>query len=110
MMMREKIKGLQNKFFSNLLYGGIKKEEYKEIEGEILERDRNSLAIISICLMLMFECLFIGSLVSEMMAPNRWLYGGIFLVFLVIHAICSLMKKKVSKIIIPLWYLATCDG
>lgn len=106
MMMREKIKGLQNKFFSNLLYGGIKKEEYQEIEGEILERDRNSLAMISICLMLMFECLFIGSLVSEMMAPNRWLYGGIFLVFLVIHAICSLMKKRVSKIIIPLWYLA----
>ena len=32
MMMREKIKGLQNKFISNLLYGGIKKEEYKEIE------------------------------------------------------------------------------
>ena len=64
MMMREKIKGLQNKFISNLLYGGIKKKEYKEIEGEILERDRNSLAIISICLMLMFECLFICSLMK----------------------------------------------
>ena len=64
MMMREKIKGLQNKLISNLLYGGIKKEEYKEIEGEILERDRNSLAVISICLMLMFECLFICSLMK----------------------------------------------
>ena len=106
MMTREKSKSLQNKFISNLLYGGIKKEEYKEIEGEILERDRNTLAMISICLMLMFECLFVGSLVSEMMAPNRWLYGWIFLIFMAIHAVCSLMKRKIKKIIIPLWYVA----
>lgn len=98
MITREKIKSLQNKFFSNLLYGGIKKEEYQEIEGEILERDRNSLEMISFCLMLMFACLFAGSLASDMMAPNRWLYGGIFLVFLMIHAICSLMKKRVKKL------------
>ena len=106
MMTKNKMKGLKNKLLNNLLYGGIKKEEYQEIEGEILERDRNSLEMISFCLMLMFACLFAGSLASDMMVPNRRLYGGIFLCLLVIHIICVLMKKKVRKTIIPLWYIA----
>lgn len=106
MLAKEQSKSWKNRLLNNLLYGGIKKEEYRELEEEILERDRNSLAMISICLMLMFQCLFIGSLFSEMMAPNRVLYGGIFLVFMAIHAVCSLMKGKAKKIVLPLWYVA----
>lgn len=62
MLAKEQSKSWKNRLLNNLLYGGIKKEEYRELEEEILERDRNSLAMISICLMLMFQCLFIGSL------------------------------------------------
>ena len=48
MMMREKIKGLQNKFFSNLLYGGIKKEEYKSFSVKYAWIENLMLLLINI--------------------------------------------------------------
>ena len=59
---------------NNLKNGGLKKEEYQEIEQEILEKDRGTLNLTAICLLLMFTELFTGSLFLEMMAPNRTIY------------------------------------
>lgn len=97
---------LRERCICNLFYGGIKKEEFEEIEEEILEKDRSSLSMTSICLLLMFSGLFTGSLFSEMMATNRMAYGIVGVCFALIFCICHLMKKKVSKLILPLWYLA----
>ena len=42
------------KCMNNLKYGGLKKEEYQEIQQEILEKDRGTLNLTAICLLLMF--------------------------------------------------------
>lgn len=87
-------------------YGGIQQQEYEEIAGEVAESNRSSLSIASLCLLLMFGGLFAGSLFSEMMAPNRMAYASVGAMFLVIHLLCRMMRKKGKKFIIPLWYVA----
>ena len=59
----------------NLKYGGITKEEYEELQDEILEKDRSSLQMTAICLVFMFTGLFLGSLVNNLMASNRTAYA-----------------------------------
>ncbi|MGN0167309.1 MAG: hypothetical protein ACI4AB_04655 [Acetatifactor sp.] len=100
------MKDLYEKCICNLIYGGISKQEYQELEEEIREKNRSSLNTASVCLTLMFTALFLGSLFAEMMAPNRMVYGVVWLCFLVIFVLCQLMKKRGKAFIIPLWYLA----
>lgn len=102
----QRMKELYEKCINNLCYAGIKKEEYEELEEEIRENNRNTLSAISLCLVLMFMVLFLGSLISEMMKPNRMVYGAVGLCFLGIHLVCWLMKKKGKGLIIPMWYFA----
>ena len=100
------MKRFYEKCMNNLRYGGLKKEEYQEIEQEILEKDRSSLSLAAICLLLMFAGLFIGSLFSEMMAPNRTIYFLVGICFAGIWFLCEWMKKRGKRFIIPLWYVA----
>lgn len=97
---------IREKITNNLLYGGITKQEYREIREELLEKDRASLSVASLCLMLMFTGLFAGSLLSETMASNRIAYGVCGICFLMIHQSCRLLKKRAKPLIIPLWYVA----
>ena len=92
------------KCMNNLKYGGLKKEEYQEIEQEILEKDRGTLNLTAICLLLMFTGLFTGSLFLEMMAPNRTIYFLVGISFIGIWYLCERMKKGAKRFIIPLWY------
>ena len=100
------MKRFRDKIVCNLLYGGITKQEYREIRDEILEKDRSSLSMTSLCLLMMFCGLFVGSLSSEMMAPNRIAYGAIGGCFVVIHLLCRMIRERGKMWIIPLWYLA----
>ena len=43
------MKHLRDKFVRYMVYGGISKQEYKEIEDEILEKDRSSLCATAGC-------------------------------------------------------------
>lgn len=52
------MKKLKEKYINYLVYGGLTKQEYEEIASEILEKDRGSLSMASICLILMFSALF----------------------------------------------------
>ena len=94
------------KCLCNIKYGGIKKEEYLEISDEITEKNRGSLMTASMCLIAMFSVLFLGSLVSEMMKPNRTAYGVVGICFVGILIICWKVKGKGKKLVIPLWYFA----
>lgn len=100
------MKRLQDKFVNYFVRGGITEQEYKEIEEEILESDRSSLSVASLCLVLMFTGLFLGSLFSEMMASNRVAYGVTGLGFLVVALLCRVIKKRGKWLIILLWYVA----
>lgn len=100
------MKKLREWCICNLFYGGIKKEEFEEIEEEIMEKNRSSLSMTSICLLLMFSGLFLGSLFSEMMVINRLAYGVVGACFAIIFWLCRLMKKKVNKLILSLWYIS----
>ncbi|MDD6655682.1 MAG: GGDEF domain-containing protein [Lachnospiraceae bacterium] len=94
------------KYWNFFIYGGVTKQEYQEIAEEVREKNRSSLSMASICLVIMFAGLFLGSLLSEMMAPNRKIYGLIWVCFLIIQILCQIMKKKGNHFIVPLWYVA----
>ena len=100
------VKEWKEKIRNALVYGGITKQEYEQIEDEVMEKNRSSLSIASVSLVIMFSLLFTGSLVSEMMAPNRLMYGLIWACFAVICVICQLIKRKAKWLIVPLWYVA----
>ncbi|MDD5950177.1 MAG: hypothetical protein PUC39_10705 [Lachnospiraceae bacterium] len=100
------MKEFYEKCVRNLVYGGISKRQYQEIKGDILEENRRSLSTASMCLLLMFFVLFLGSLFSEMMAPNRIAYGVVDMCFLGIWLACQGVKGKGKGFIIPLWYMA----
>ena len=78
----------------NLKYGGITKEEYEELQDEILEKDRSSLQMTAICLVFMFTGLFLGSLVNNLMASNRIAYAMLWLCFVILYLITKNLKKK----------------
>ena len=99
------MKNLRDKLICNLVYGGLKKEEYEEIKQEILETERSSLHMASICLCLMFGGLFVGSLFSELMETNRIAYATLEIIFLVIVLCCERMKKGKKQLVMPLWYV-----
>ena len=96
----------REKCVNNLKYGGINEEEYREIEDEILEKNRSSLEMISFILFMMFAGLFTGSLFSEIMASNRIAYATLGLCFLGILFLSRLMKKRGKRAVVPLWYVA----
>lgn len=98
------MKDLRDKLVCNFVYGGLKKEEYQEIEQEILEKERSSLRMASTCLVLMFTGLFAGSLFSELMESNRAAYATLGIFFLGIALLCDKMKKGKKHLIMPLWY------
>ena len=100
------MKKLLYKHLCDLVYGGLSRQEYLEIKDEVLEKDRKSLSMASVCLVVMFIGLFLGSLYSELMAVNRLAYGLVGIAFLVIRLVCQLMKKRVRWLIVPLWYTA----
>lgn len=104
--MKQKMKRLTDKYADYLLYGGITKEEYQEITEEVREKNLSSLSVTSICLVVMFLGLFLGSIFSPMMAPNRLIYGMVGVSFLVIQLLCRIMKRRGNRFIIPLWYVA----
>lgn len=92
---------------SYLFRGGLSKKEYASIREEIQERNRSSLEMTSLFLVLMFGGLFLGSLFSEMMVLNRSLYCITGSCFLIILIGCILLKKKRSNaLVMLLWYLA----
>ena len=100
------VKNFREKLINAMVYGGITKQEYDSIKDEVLEKNRSSLNLASFCLVIMFSVLFLGSLVSEMMASNREIYGAIWLCFVVICVACQLIKRGSKWLIIPLWYMA----
>ena len=53
---------------------GIPEQEYKGIENEILEKNRSSLRMISLCLVAMFAGLLVATFFSETMVSNRIAY------------------------------------
>lgn len=105
-MEQNLLKRCYDKCICNLIYGGIKKEEYHEIKEEVLEKNRRSLSMASSCLTLMFAGLFTGTFISAMMKPNRLAYGIVGICFLVIRLLCGVMKKRGKRFIMPLWYVA----
>lgn len=105
-MEQKLIKRCYDKWICNLIYGGIKKDEYQKIKQEVLEKNRGSLSMASGCLTLMFAGLFMGSFISSMMEPNRLAYGIVGICFLVIRLLCGVMKKKGNRFIMFLWYVA----
>lgn len=105
-MEGNKLQKLHDLLVNNFLYAGLKEEQYREIEQEIYEKERRMLSMVSICLMLMFGGLFIGSLCSAMMAPNSPAYGLTGLGFLVIFGLCQVLKGGEKKLVVPLWYVA----
>lgn len=100
------MKDFYNKCVQNLLYGGIKKEEYQEIQEQIMEVNRSSLSTASLCLFLMFAGLLLGSLLSDMMVSNRIAYEVVGLSFLAIWLLCLVMKRRGKRFILLLWYVA----
>ena len=102
----KKVKNWKENVTRILLYGGITKQEYETIEDDVLEKNRSSLSVASICLVIMFSVLFVGSLVSEMMASNRTVYGLIWICFVMICLSCQLIKRRAKWLVIPLWYVA----
>lgn len=98
------MKNLRDKLICNLVYGGLRKEEYEEIKQEILETERSSLHMASVCLCLMFAGLFVGSLFSELMETNRTAYATLEIFFLGIVLCCERMKKGKKQLVMPLWY------
>lgn len=100
--MRKKWK---EKYSDYLVYGGITKQEYQQIEKEVLENDRNSLRTTSMCVFIMFLVLYLASLFSDMMAPNRIAYAATGFGFLVIYGINQMIGKKGKRFVIPLWYV-----
>ena len=95
---------LRKKMVMNLKYGGITKEEYEELQDEILEKDRSSLQMTAICLVFMFTGLFLGSLVNNLMASNRIAYAMLWLCFVILYLITKNLKKKSKWLVLPLWY------
>ncbi|MDD6492559.1 MAG: GGDEF domain-containing protein [Firmicutes bacterium] len=100
------MRSFYEKIVCNLTCGGITKREYMEIENEIYEKNRKSLRMVSLCLVLMFTGLMAATFISETMAPNRPAYSLTGLCFLVIWLVCGLLKQKGRRFIIPLWYAA----
>ena len=100
------MKHLLNEFISYINYGGISKQEYREMKEEIYEKNRSALGATAGCLALMFAGLFIGSLFFGMMSDNRMAYGVTGLAFMVVHILCWVIKKRGKAWIIPLWYVA----
>ena len=94
-----------NEFFSYINYGGISKQEYREMKEEIYDKNRSALGATAGCLALMFAGLYIGSLFFGMMSANRMAYGITGLAFMVVHILCWVIKKRGKAWIIPLWYV-----
>lgn len=100
------MKGYLEKCINHLRFSGLKEEEYREIEPEILETDKRSLEMALACLLLMFSGLFLGSYFSEMMAPNRFAYALLWVGILLVYLLCRVFKKSRKKFIVPVWYFA----
>lgn len=90
----------------NLIYGGIRKDDYHEIKSDIHQENRNSLMMISFFMVVMFVCLFVCSLFFEIIGPNRLAYGGVAFGFLVIGIVCRYIKGRYLGLVVPLWYVA----
>ena len=100
------MKDFYKKCVQYLVYGGIKKQEYQEIQEQIMEGNRSSLSTTSIWLFLMFVGLLLGSLFSDIMLPNRIAYEVVGLSFLAIWLLCLVMKRRGKRFILLLWYAA----
>lgn len=100
------MKHVKEEHRNNWLYGGVARQEYLEIEEEVREKNRSSLGTTSICLILMFAGLFLGSLFSDLMTSNRKVYAAAGIGFLIIQIICRIMKKRGKHFIMLLWYVA----
>ncbi|WP_075721685.1 GGDEF domain-containing protein [Roseburia sp. 499] len=90
----------------NLIYGGIKRQEYQAMKNEILEKNLDTLSSTSKYLSMIFMILFVLSFFSEAMGPNKVAYGAITIGFMVIWLLCQRMRKKGKGFIILLWYAA----
>lgn len=100
------MKHVKEEHRNNWLYGGVARQEYLEIEEEVREKNRSSLGTTSICLILMFAGLFLGSLFSDLMTSNRKVYAAAGIGFLIIQITCRIMKKRGKHFIMLLWYVA----
>lgn len=57
------MKHFRDRVICNFIYGGFTKQEYQELREEVREKDRSSLCTTSLCLLLMFGGLFLGSVI-----------------------------------------------
>ncbi len=71
--------GKIKKFLKSLLFSNIKKDEYKLIQGNILEENRKSLRAFSFLTSFFLLILFILSFTSETIATSRWTYLSFFI-------------------------------
>lgn len=86
------------KFLKSLLFSGIKKDEYKSIQGDILEENKKSLRAFSFLTSFFLLILFIVSFTSDTIAVNRWTYLSFF-ILISISFVVSVFNKN-NKILL----------
>lgn len=82
------------KFLKSLLFSGIKKDEYKLIQGNILEENRKSLRAFSFLTSFFLLILFILSFTSETIATSRWTYLSFFILIGISFAVSVFNKNN----------------
>lgn len=82
------------KFLKSLLFSDIKKDEYKLIQGNILEENRKSLRAFSFLTSFFLLILFILSFTSETIATSRWTYLSFFILIGISFAVSVFNKNN----------------
>lgn len=82
------------KFLKSLLFSDIKKDEYKLIQGYILEENRKSLRVFSFLTSFFLLILFILSFTSETIATSRWTYLSFFILIGISFAVSVFNKNN----------------
>ena len=81
-----------NRLKGLMLYGGLEKEQYWQLQPEIDEANRKSIVIISVACMLIFgiRCWLLQGMIPQ---SNQWL----FLVAALLFGVLALVNRKRSR-------------
>lgn len=87
------------------LYGGITKEEYEEVQPDLLRKNLETLRLSSVMCTILFLALLIGCLFSDALAQAMYFYAAMTVISGVICVLSYTRFRNLPRTILPLWYL-----